>query len=92
MYSFMRGPSWGKAIFQPSGRPSQRPVPSVSRAATESRGTHARTIETSVALILLLASVTGTRAEARQPGRILGSSTGGQRRARGLMWSFSGLR
>ena len=40
MYSFMRGPSWGKAVFHAAGRPSQPAGPPRVPAATESRGTN----------------------------------------------------
>jgi hypothetical protein len=41
MYGFMRGPSWGKAVFHPAG-PLSRPIGQPpATAATESRGTNA---------------------------------------------------
>jgi hypothetical protein len=39
MYSFMRGPSWGKAVFHTTGRLSQPAGPSRASAPIESRGT-----------------------------------------------------
>jgi hypothetical protein len=41
MYSFMRGPSWGKAVFHKAGKRSQPAGPPRAASATESRGTNA---------------------------------------------------